>query len=259
MSGNLFGFSLGFRGSGAGGKGAAAGVKQTVAPPPETIDPKANPARMAAIGDHVRKVLKANPAVEDLGGESADLFRVRNFLGRNECRRLVRVIDSRIGPSPLFEGTEIEGFRTSSTHYFDREDPETIALERKLDDLLGLEGDYAETTQGQRYMPGQQFKHHHDFFHVTENYWQTERRRGGQRTWTAMVYLNEPEEGGATDFRDLGLAIPPERGTLLTWNNMDRQGRPALNTVHAGTPVVAGSKYIITQWYRQDPWTLHMV
>ena len=73
-----------------------------------------------------------------------------------------------------------------------------------------------------------------------------------------MVYLNQPESGGATDFPGLHLAVAPETGTLLTWNNMDREGRPNPATLHAGTPVETGSKFVITQWYRQDEWSLYL-
>jgi prolyl 4-hydroxylase len=76
---------------------------------------------------------------------------------------------------------------------------------------------------------------------------------GGQRTWTAMAYLNEPEEGGETFFPKLGIKVSPKIGNLLVWNNMDSLGKPNHDTLHAGLPVVAGSKYIITKWYREKP------
>ncbi|ANU08816.1 hypothetical protein A6F65_02538 [Paraurantiacibacter namhicola] len=249
------GFSISFGGSGSGVTGQASGFSlgRHASPP---VDPMSDPDKLAAIGKMVRERLEARGDAEYLGNGKADLYRIRGFLDRNECRRLVKVIDRKIGPSTLFKGTEIDGFRTSSTHYFAAGDPDTTALETKIDALLGLPHMLAETTQGQRYMAGQQFKHHQDFFHETEAYWQDERRRGGQRTWTAMVYLNEPEEGGATDFKDVGVAIPPERGAIIVWNNMGRDGRPNHQTLHAGTPVIAGSKYVITQWYRLFPWSI---
>ena len=222
------------------------------------LDPKADPTTLARIGGDVRNRLRANGQAIDRGGTKADLFVVPGFLSRRECKRLVRVIERKIGPSELFRGTEIDGFRTSSTHFFDRGDPETLELEQKIDGLLGLDHRFAEVTQGQRYLSTQQFKHHYDYFTISEPYWAQERRRGGQRTWTAMVYLNQPEDGGATDFPELGLSVAPETGTLLTWNNMDREGRPNPATMHAGTPVSAGKKYVITQWYRQDEWSTYL-
>jgi prolyl 4-hydroxylase len=69
-----------------------------------------------------------------------------------------------------------------------------------------------------------------------------------------MVYLNAVEAGGATDFPRLGLSLVPEAGLLVAWNNMDRRGRPNRALLHAGLPVEAGWKYVITQWYRVERW-----
>ncbi|MEN7538394.1 2OG-Fe(II) oxygenase [Aurantiacibacter flavus] len=221
-------------------------------------DPKEDPAKLALIGAQVRARLRADTRAEDLGGDKADMFLLRDFFTADECVRLVRIIDKKIGPSTLFEGTQRDGFRTSSTHHFDAGDPATRELEKRIDAATGIPHQHAETTQGQRYEAGQQFKHHYDYFFASEPYWQQERRRGGQRTWTAMLFLNDVEEGGETDWPELGLSVKPEAGALLAWNNMARDGTPNRNTLHAGTPVVKGVKYVITQWYRQDPWTLHL-
>lgn len=221
-------------------------------------DPKEDPAKLALIGAQVRARLKADPRAEDLGGEQADMFLLREFFSAEECARLIGIIDRRIGPSTLFEGTQRDGFRTSSTHYFEAGDSATRALERRIDEATGIAHKHAEVTQGQRYEAGQQFKHHYDYFFASEPYWQQERRRGGQRSWTAMLFLNDVEQGGETDWPELGLSIKPVAGALLVWNNMARDGTPNRKTLHAGTPVVKGVKYVVTQWYRQDPWTLHL-
>src|SRR3546814_3848935 len=73
-----------------------------------------------------------------------------------------------------------------------------MRISRRIDDLLGINPMCGEPVQGQRYLPGQQFKPHNDWFYTTEKYWQLERKRGGQRSWTAMAFLNQVEEGGET-------------------------------------------------------------
>ncbi len=41
----------------------------------------------------------------------------------------------------------------------------------------------------------------------------------GNRVITALVYLNEPEEGGETDLVNLGLKIQPATGKLLVFHD----------------------------------------
>lgn len=62
------------------------------------------------------------------------------------------------------------------------------------------------------------------------------------------------EAGGATAFTTLGIAIEPQPGALLLWNNPLADGRPNEATLHAGTPVERGVKYVITKWYRTRTW-----
>ena len=69
-----------------------------------------------------------------------------------------------------------------------------------------------------------------------------------------MIYLNDVEDGGTTDFPRIGVAIPPQRGALIVWNNCLPDGSLNQDTLHAGTPVITGTKYIITKWYRTRKW-----
>ena len=69
-----------------------------------------------------------------------------------------------------------------------------------------------------------------------------------------MAYINAVEAGGATAFTLLGIEIAPTPGVLLLWNNALPDGRPNEATLHAGAPVEAGAKYIITKWYRTRRW-----
>jgi len=119
-------------------------------------------------------------------------------------------------------------------------------------DLLGLPLACGEPLQGQRYAPGQEFRPHTDTFNPGGYDYLVHTERGGQRSWTAMVYLNQPEDGGATRFKNIGKTIQPETGKLLAWNNL-RDGQPNDATIHQGMKVRRGTKYIVTKWYRERP------
>ncbi len=210
--------------------------------------------RLAEIGRVTTARLARNPVVQPVIGQGLDLYCVQNFLTIEECGGLIAMIDSDRKPSGLLSATEDPDFRTSESCDLDRWHPFVNAIDRRICDLLAMDPRRGETMQGQRYSVGQQFKGHHDYFHVSEIYWQTERKRGGQRSWTAMIYLDDPESGGETLFSAAGLKVTPRTAMLLAWNNMDKKGAPNIQAFHESLPVIAGQKNIVTKWFRERFW-----
>lgn len=205
-------------------------------------------------GRAVHARLSATPLIQRASFEAIDLFLLRDFLDASACAALIALIDARRQPSTLFSDHADPGFRTSETCLLDPDEPVVRAVEAKLLALTGLEPAHGERLQGQRYAVGQRFKPHHDYLRTSEPYWERQSCVGGQRTWTAMVFLDEPEAGGATHFPLCELTIPPRTGTLLVWNNLDAAGEPNPLTLHQGMPVRAGVKHIVTKWWRERPW-----
>lgn len=163
------------------------------------------------------------------------LLVVPHFLDIGTCQRLIERIEHNRQPSTILYGDGDPDFRTSETCYLAAS--EVSEVDRKIGELLGLSG--GEPIQGQRYAVGQEFKPHTDTF---------EDDLQPQRTWTAMIYLNEVE-GGETDFPLIGVSVRPQAGKLLAWDNL-RDGKPNYSTLHHGTKVLRGTKYILTKWYR---------
>ena len=219
---------------------------------PETV-PDQDALRQ--LGEQVRKRLAADPGVYRVDTDIAELFAVGDFLSQAECERLCAMVDQTARPSSLHEVDYDSGFRTSYSGDLDPADPFVMGIGRRIDDILGVDSSFGEAIQGQRYLPGQQFKPHNDWFYTTEKYWEGERKRGGQRSWTTMIFLNDVKKGGETHFTQIGIKIEPKPGVLLIWNNALPDGRPNEGTMHAGTPVIEGAKYIVTKWYRTRRWT----
>ncbi len=207
-------------------------------------------AALKRVGKSVRERLEADPAAYKIDTDKAEIFAIGDFLSLAECKRLRLMIDVVARPSSLHEEAYETGFRTSYSGDLDPYDSFIIGLSRRIDDLLGINPICGEGLQGQRYLVGQEFKPHNDWFYPGQDYWKLEQKRGGQRSWTAMAFLNEVEEGGATHFVNVGIGIDPKPGVLLVWNNALPDGSPNEDTLHAGTPVTKGEKYVITKWYR---------
>ena len=197
--------------------------------------------------------LGATTGVQRVPTRELELFIVRNFLDEATCAALIERIDAQRRPSTIADDSGIADFRTSETCDLDSKDPLVAAVDSKIAGLLGLPLELGEPLQGQRYAPGQEFKPHTDTFNPGGYDFYVHTADQGQRTWTAMAYLNEPEDGGATRFKAIGKTIQPERGKLLTWNNLLPGGGPNPATLHQGMKVRRGTKYVLTKWFREAP------
>jgi prolyl 4-hydroxylase len=191
--------------------------------------------------------------VQKVPTRQLDLFVLRRFLDPDTCSALIARIDERRRPSEIADDIGVANYRTSETCDLDWHDPLVASVDQRIAALLGLDLAASEPLQGQRYAPGQEFKPHTDTFEPGGYDYYVHTADTGQRTWTAMVYLNEPENGGATRFRTIGKTIQPETGKLLAWNNLLPDGTPNPATMHQGMRVRSGRKYIITKWFRQRP------
>ncbi|WP_443970556.1 prolyl hydroxylase family protein [Sphingobium sp. CR28] len=194
------------------------------------------------------------PGVQRFPSRDLQLFSKRQFLSAETCAGLIARIDAGRRPSTIADDLGYEAFRTSETCDLDAADPFVAEVDQRLCAFIGLPADHGEPMQGQRYAVGQEFKAHTDYFEPAGADYDTYCGRSGNRTWTLMIYLNEPGAGGATRFTKVGKTIQPETGKLLAWNNRLPDGALNPATIHHGMKVRAGTKYIITQWYRELPW-----
>lgn len=226
--------------------------------PAEDVSESLGYSALADAAAIVRAQLDSQPRALKMPAGALEIYVVRDFLSAGECADLIAMIEGDLVPSGILSQDPDPTFRTSSSCNLQRDHPLVRDVDSRIAALLGVDRAYSETIQGQRYAVGQQFKPHHDFFHKSEYYWEDIQREGGQRTWTAMAFLNVPEAGGQTNFPEAGLKIAPRTGNLLVWNNLDLYGAPNQASLHEGVPVEAGLKYVITKWFRERPWGLRV-
>jgi prolyl 4-hydroxylase len=198
---------------------------------------------------------KATLDIENLERfESGDieLYTAEDFIDPAHCADLIQLIKSALRPSTISAppaGETDRMFRTSRTCDLVGNDRAIARLDAKLCAALGWDASLVEPSQGQCYEVGQEFKPHTDFFKPYElETYSTE--TWGQRTWTLMIYLNDVEGGGETRFVDVDLTIKPKRGMAVVWNNLLPSGEGNPKTRHTGMPVTAGTKFVITKWFR---------
>lgn len=177
----------------------------------------------------------------------------------DECDAVIQLGETQGFSRSTIQGAhknEVSFERTSHTINFKRHQNELIAtLEHRSTLFCPYESVNVENLQIVRYQPGQQYKHHFDFFVPGAEGTQLALQRGGQRHVTFFVYLNdmqEDETGGQTDFPTLKLQVRPEKGTAVMWYNV-KNNKEDFRTFHAGLPPVRSTKYGLNIWVRGQP------
>ncbi len=194
------------------------------------------------------------PGVQRVPSAKLDLFVRRDFLPPELCTALIERIDAVRRPSTISDSNGDASYRTSETGDLSADDPVVIEVEARIAALTGLDPVHGEPLQGQRYAVGQEFKGHTDYFEPNGVDYHRYCGVAGNRTWTVMIYLNQPEAGGATRFNVVDKIVQAETGKLLAWNNRRVDGSLNAATLHHGMKVRAGVKYVITKWFREKAW-----
>lgn len=176
-----------------------------------------------------------------------------NLLSDEECDSLIELAQPKLARSLTVDnqtgGEEVNSARTSDGMFFGRaENPVCERVERRLAELLRWPFENGEGLQVLRYRTGAQYVPHYDYFDPAQPGTARIVQRGGQRVATIVMYLRTPERGGATVFPDIGLEVQPVKGSAVFFS-YDRP-HPDTKTLHGGTPVTLGEKYVATKWLR---------
>jgi prolyl 4-hydroxylase len=198
-------------------------------------------------GDKLVRVLQQRTA--------PDLIEFEALLSDAECDALIQAARPRLTRSLTVDvqtgGHEIHPDRSSQGMFFERAETPLIAtLEARIAKLLGWPATHGESLQILRYPPGAQYLPHYDYFDPAQSGTAELLKRGGQRVATLIIYLHEPEGGGATVFPDIDLSIAPKRGNAVFFSYAAPD--PVTLSLHGGEPVTAGEKWIATKWLRQS-------
>ncbi|XP_070143034.1 prolyl 4-hydroxylase subunit alpha-1 [Drosophila kikkawai] len=144
-------------------------------------------------------------------------------------------------------GTEgartVKDLRVSQQTWLNYTSPVMGSISRIIQFVSGLDIAGAEWMQVANYGVGGQYEPHPDYFEVN-----LPKDFLGDRISTSMFYLSDVEQGGYTVFTKLNLFLPPVKGALVMWHNLHRSLDVDVRTLHAGCPVIVGSKRIGNIW-----------
>lgn len=188
--------------------------------------------------------------------ESIQLMLIENLLSSDDCEYLINKSDGHFLTSKVLSeigGDEISNDRTSQSYFINENDYKIKEIKNKIFRFLSENIDknknwekYTENTQIVKYEVGQQYKTHYDYF--PNNY--LLKINNNQRQYTIFIYLNDVDDGGETEFPNLGIKIKPKKGSALFWKNCNDPENCFANSLHQGLPPIVGKKYGMNVWMR---------
>lgn len=187
--------------------------------------------------------------------ESPRVILAVNVIGAELANALVTVAKPMLTNalvSGVGGGTFSSGRNCRVTWLAHDHDPVVRTIVDSMATVAGLDSHLAEQLQVIRYAEGGEYKPHFDSYDLNTEAGRRCTADRGQRTHTAMVYLNDSFIGGATRFPKLGLEVQPLCGAVLTFHNcqvgsLTRHEK----SLHAGAPVERGEKWVATLWFRE--------
>lgn len=185
------------------------------------------------------------------------IFYVRNFLSLDECDYLIKNSKERISNSTVVDPSTgyfvTDSGRISQGTYFERgASPVVTTIEQRLARLSGLPELNGEGLQILYYKVNGEYRPHYDYFDPAISGSALQLEQGGQRIVTIIMYLNNVENGGGTIFPELDLEFLPEKGAALMFSSITREGALQPQSLHGGSPVTSGVKWIATRWIREN-------
>ena len=195
-----------------------------------------------------------NPKVYHLNNPL--LFTVDNLLPKNLIDELAKEVSeletvrAKVTPNPGETEAQTTFRRTAETAILKYENSKAAqAFLQTSSQMVRLHPSQAEPLSVIKYGIGALYDPHHDTFSSETLKLYTP--EAGNRILTCLLYLNDVEEGGETNFPELGITVPAIKNRMLVFS-----------TTHAGTatslactkrqsePVIKGHKMAVNLWYR---------
>lgn len=190
--------------------------------------------------------------------ERPRVFTVDEFVSRGEAAHLMALASvdfhsAETGRDRLSqEHTAFTG--SAATLHTGLSDPVVRVLERRIAAAFGLTPAHVEPVSVLRYQGGDLYAPHVDYFDTPRlEYNRSIGDRGGQRSASFLVYLKAPEAGGETDYIELGRKVAGRDRMALCHFNLLPSGEPDPKTLHTGTAVRRGEKWLARTTLRENP------
>ena len=172
------------------------------------------------------------------------------------CAWLIDIGATRLSQARVYDaatgGAALDTARTNSAFELSIVDVDlvTVLVRARIAAATGVPTAAFEPPQLLHYAVGQTFGRHYDYLDVSQPGFAKDVAEHGQRILTALIYLNEGYEGGATSFPRVGVEVRGRAGDGVMFANLDRAGAVDPLSLHVGEPRASGEKWVFSQWIR---------
>ncbi|MCF9034620.1 2OG-Fe(II) oxygenase [Acinetobacter nectaris] len=181
-----------------------------------------------------------------------------NVLTAQECDEIILLSQAKIKQSRVVDPETgkhvLNPNRTSEGTYFKLCENELFtSIDHRLAQLINVPLEHGEGCQILKYGTGGEYRPHYDYFDPNKKGTAETLALSGQRISTIIMYLNDVDEGGATYFPELGIHIMPIKGSAVYFEYYNPETKTLdPRSLHAGMPVIKGTKWIMTKWVRDQ-------
>jgi prolyl 4-hydroxylase len=184
-----------------------------------------------------------------------DIVLLDNFMTHEECDAFCELSKSTLTKSSVVDdatGASVgHEHRTSMGTYFTLGQNDLVKkIEARIAEVTGTPVPNGEGIQILNYAGGGEYRPHFDYFPDTTG-GRVHTAKSGQRIITIIMYLNDVKAGGATVLPNINLSVYPKKGSALYFSYFNSKGQVDPTTLHGGSPVVDGEKWIATKWIRE--------
>ncbi|XP_037950135.1 prolyl 4-hydroxylase subunit alpha-1-like isoform X2 [Teleopsis dalmanni] len=168
--------------------------------------------------------------IEELNLEP-EITLYHDLLNNNQIDDVLEQAKNNMARSEVVNGTMsvVRDVRVSQQTWLDYSSPVMRTIYNLVSHISALDLKNAEIMQVANYGIAGQYEPHYDFFG-----------------------FSDVEQGGFTVFPKLNLFLPPIKGALVMWYNLHKSVDLDMRMLHAGCPVIKGSKRIGNIWVHSD-------
>lgn len=190
--------------------------------------------------------------------DSPRIWTAEKFASSDECDWLIDRARDKMSPAQMYDRRtqtkNFVGIRNNSDYFFDIVESHLllVLLRIRISLLVDLPVPHFEPPQMLHYGPGQELRAHFDNLRDGSKGYGKQDSYKGDRVVTFLCYLNDGYDGGETEFMRANLKFKGKKGDGIFFANM-RNGELDKMSLHSGTPIIAGEKWLLSQWIHDRP------